>query len=181
MLVLALAAGFVVWNKDSSKAITTDIYSTEGILPAGKNVAVGDSRDLMLQAVGSDCRQKGSSYEYTLGEVTLSFLIADDKVTEINYIFRPDKETRKMIADMAKLCGKSIEDIREFCQQIKYNNSYSGKDPVLYGFTNWTGNCFERAMCYQALLQYKGYTYYRDNPALSIHEAVRMILEECGI
>lgn len=33
----------------------------------------------------------------------------------------------------------------------------------------------------KALLQYKGYTYYRDNPALSIHEAVRIILAECGI
>lgn len=31
------------------------------------------------------------------------------------------------------------------------------------------------------LLQYKGYTYYRDNPALSIHEAVRKMFEECGI
>lgn len=33
----------------------------------------------------------------------------------------------------------------------------------------------------KTLLQYKGYTYYRDNPALSIHEAVRMMFEECGI
>lgn len=33
----------------------------------------------------------------------------------------------------------------------------------------------------KTLLQYKGYTYYRDNPALSIHDAVRMMFEECGI
>ena len=33
----------------------------------------------------------------------------------------------------------------------------------------------------KTLLQYKGYTYYRDNPALSIHEAVRMMFEECWI
>lgn len=33
----------------------------------------------------------------------------------------------------------------------------------------------------KTLLQYKGYTYYRDNPALSIHEAVRLVLTECGI
>lgn len=33
----------------------------------------------------------------------------------------------------------------------------------------------------KTLLQFKGYTYYRDNPALSIHDAVKMMFEECGI
>lgn len=31
------------------------------------------------------------------------------------------------------------------------------------------------------LVKYKGYSYYRDNPALSVHEAVRMMLTECGL
>ena len=31
------------------------------------------------------------------------------------------------------------------------------------------------------LIRYKGYSYYRDNPALSIHHVVRTILKECGI
>lgn len=31
------------------------------------------------------------------------------------------------------------------------------------------------------LIKYKGYAYYRENPALSIHEAVREILIECGL
>ena len=30
------------------------------------------------------------------------------------------------------------------------------------------------------LIRYKGYSYYQDNPALTIHEAVRKILVECG-
>lgn len=33
----------------------------------------------------------------------------------------------------------------------------------------------------KTLVKYKGYSYYRDNPALSIHEAVRKILSECGL
>ncbi len=33
----------------------------------------------------------------------------------------------------------------------------------------------------KTLVKYKGYTYYRDNPALSINEAVRMMLIECGV
>lgn len=30
-------------------------------------------------------------------------------------------------------------------------------------------------------VQYKGYSYYRDNPALSIHKVVKTILDECGV
>lgn len=33
----------------------------------------------------------------------------------------------------------------------------------------------------KVLEKYKGYSYYRDNPALSIHDAVSMILIECGL
>ena len=33
----------------------------------------------------------------------------------------------------------------------------------------------------KALAQYKGYSYYRDNPALSIHIVVKTILDECGV
>ncbi|MCI6018442.1 MAG: RloB family protein [Clostridiales bacterium] len=31
------------------------------------------------------------------------------------------------------------------------------------------------------LIKYKGYAYYRENPALSIHEAVREMFIECGL
>ena len=33
----------------------------------------------------------------------------------------------------------------------------------------------------KAPAQYKGYTYYKENPALSIQEAVKMMLESCGV
>ena len=33
----------------------------------------------------------------------------------------------------------------------------------------------------KVLVKYKGYSYYRNNPALSIQDAVSMILTECGI
>lgn len=56
----------------------------------------------------------------------------------------------------------SLDDVREAIKRadvITENNKKDGK----------------------VLLQYKGYTYYRDNPALSIHEAVKMIFAECEI
>ena len=33
----------------------------------------------------------------------------------------------------------------------------------------------------KTILQYKGYKYYQDNPALSINEAVKRVLAECGV
>lgn len=33
----------------------------------------------------------------------------------------------------------------------------------------------------KTILQHKGYTYYKDNPALTVHEVVKMILTECGV
>lgn len=33
----------------------------------------------------------------------------------------------------------------------------------------------------KTLIKYKGYNYYRDNPALSIHVVVKTILEDCGV
>lgn len=34
---------------------------------------------------------------------------------------------------------------------------------------------------HKLLVNYSGYSYYRDNPALSVNEAVKKILTECGI
>ena len=31
------------------------------------------------------------------------------------------------------------------------------------------------------LIRFKGYAYYPENPSLSVHEAVQMILTECGL
>ncbi len=33
----------------------------------------------------------------------------------------------------------------------------------------------------KTLIKYKGYSYYKDNPALSIQNAVKMLFSECGI
>lgn len=33
----------------------------------------------------------------------------------------------------------------------------------------------------KVLIKYKGYAYYRDNPALSVHEIIKQILIDCGI
>lgn len=60
---------------------------------------------------------------------------------------------------LGKLTLKDVRKAIERADAIMANNQKDGK----------------------TLLQYKGYTYYRDNPALSIHDAVKKMFEECGI
>ena len=66
-------------------------------------------------------------------------------------------------ADFKRCLGKlTLDDVKEAVKRadvITENNQTDGK----------------------TLLEYKGYEYFRDNPALSIHEAVKRILVECGI
>ncbi len=33
----------------------------------------------------------------------------------------------------------------------------------------------------KTLVKYKGYSYYRDNPALTLHETIKEILQKCGV
>ena len=149
---------FLLSCGNTPKGLKTDIMSSAFVSSTGAGAAVGDTTAAMKAAHGTGYTKRGSQYEYTFGGTVLSFSVKDGRIAEIGYTLYMDKETRDLVAQMAKLCGNNIEEIRAFCQQIKYNNSYGGKDPVLYGFTNWAGNCFVHAMCYQALLQYKGYT-----------------------
>lgn len=66
--------------------------------------------------------------------------------------------------DEFKRClGKlTLDDVREAIKRAEVITENNAKDE-------------------KTLLQYKGYKYYRDNPALSIHEAVSLVLTECGI
>ena len=56
----------------------------------------------------------------------------------------------------------TLDDVKEAIRRADFINSNNEKDK-------------------KVLMKYKGYSYYRDNPALSIQNAVRMILTECGL
>lgn len=67
-------------------------------------------------------------------------------------------DTDALVAKHAALCGTTVLSIRNYVLgNIMYNTSWGGDDPVWYGFTNRTGNCYVHALCLQRLLVYHGY------------------------
>ena len=66
--------------------------------------------------------------------------------------------------DTFKKCLKklTLEDVKAAIRRAEYITTKNEED----------GKVLEK---------YKGYSYYRDNPALSIHEEVKKILKQCGL
>ncbi len=57
------------------------------------------------------------------------------------------------------LAGKSVSGIvAEVRKRIDYNSSWGGDDPIWYGLTNYTGNCYVHAMIVKKALDKQGIT-----------------------
>ena len=55
------------------------------------------------------------------------------------------------------LAGKSVSGIiSEVRNRIKYNSSWGGDDPIWYGLTNYSGNCYVHAMIVKKALDKQG-------------------------
>lgn len=68
-------------------------------------------------------------------------------------------DTDRLVAEHAARCGTTVQSIRNYVRNnIYYNTNWGGNDPVWYGFTTRTGNCYVHALCLQRLLAYHGYT-----------------------
>ncbi len=68
------------------------------------------------------------------------------------------EDTDAMAADIASELPDDPELIRDYVRNtISYSTSWGGDDPIWYGFSQRTGNCYVHAMCLKALLNAKGY------------------------
>lgn len=67
-------------------------------------------------------------------------------------------DTDAMVKSIAAKLSDDPEEIRDYVRnRIAYNHNWGGDDPVWYGFTTNTGNCYVHALCLQVLLTEKGY------------------------
>lgn len=74
-------------------------------------------------------------------------------------VLHDSADTAAMVSQIAASLPSDPETIRDYVREyIYYSTDWGGSDPVWYGFTNRTGNCYVHALCLQALLSEKGYT-----------------------
>ncbi len=75
------------YPKDGEDHIFDVIINNAGV-PTSKGIEVGSTLDAVTAAYGSDCNTIGSRRVYDAGDgKTLRFVIADGKVTQIEYYF----------------------------------------------------------------------------------------------
>ena len=68
-------------------------------------------------------------------------------------------DTAELVAQIAATLSSDVEAIRDYVRyNVWYSTEYGGDDPIWYGFVVGNGNCYVHAVCFQALLQAKGYT-----------------------
>lgn len=69
------------------------------------------------------------------------------------------EDTRNLVKSIAANLSSDPEAIRDYVRNsIGYSTSWGGDDPVWYGFTNKSGNCYVHALCLKALLDEKGFS-----------------------
>ncbi len=69
-----------------------------------------------------------------------------------------NNDLNELINTYFEKAGNNYESARLYVQQsIKYNSNWGGEDPVWYGLTTFTGNCYVHALTYKAFLDKLGY------------------------
>ena len=69
-----------------------------------------------------------------------------------------EEDTAALVAQLADALPNDPEAIRDFVREsIAYSSNWGGDDPVWYGLTTNTGNCYVHALTLQAMLTHKGY------------------------
>lgn len=67
------------------------------------------------------------------------------------------EDTQAMVEQIAAKLGNDPEALRDYVRSnIYYSHEWGGEDPVWYGFTNKSGNCYVHAMCLKAIFDLKG-------------------------
>ena len=90
---------------------------------------------------------------------------------------------RQYLEHINKAFGESFENLDQYKHEDEFKRCLAklSLDDVKKAIGRADVICANNEKDGKMVHQYKGYSYYRDNPALSIHDAVSMIFDECGI
>lgn len=95
----------------------------------------------------------------------------------------PLNDRSKYLSHVSKAFGENFEDLAHYKREDDFKRCLSSltlddvREAIRRADVITNNNKTNGNPC----LKYKGYSYYRDNPALSIHEVVKLIFKECGI
>jgi len=86
-----------VYTYSDIEITTTNIQGVEkvysvnflnDIIETEEKVKISDEKDKMIEAYGNDYKNDNTKYIYTKGDVELSFIIKNDIITNIEYIYK---------------------------------------------------------------------------------------------
>ena len=171
---VAVEAEDIYGNIVVKEAILHVILDTEppefagvGVLPVEK----GGTPDYYTGVTAIDARDGKLPFHVDTSRVNTSkagtyyavYSATDKSGNAISYrrrisVIPSAEDTDELAISIAAGLSNDVEAIRDYVRNsIAYSYSWGGDDPVWYGFTERSGNCYVHARCFQALLRAKGY------------------------
>lgn len=72
---------------DGNKDRISSIYFLDPDITTTEGVAIADSKDKMLEVYGKNYKEDDGEYTYTKGKTQLIFLVQDDSIVSIEYVY----------------------------------------------------------------------------------------------
>lgn len=125
-----------------------------------KGVSATDDRDgkcvVKVDTSKLDLDKAGTYYiTYSAKDKSGNTATARRKVT----VEHDQEDTKALVKSIAAGLSSNPESLRDYVRsRVGYSSNWGGSDPVWYGFTNRSGNCYVHALCLQALFNEKGIT-----------------------
>jgi len=97
--------------------------------------------------------------------------------------FGPFNDRKQYLAPIQQSYGEKFEDLLHYKQEAAFKRCLSKLtiDDVKMAIKRADKIESQNKDNGKKLVKYSGYSYYRENPALSINEIVKRILTECGV
>lgn len=159
-----------ITQKEASLFVTTDTVPPVISGLTNMTVAKHSSPDFLRGVTANDARDGRCAVKVDTSKLNMSkagtyyiTYTASDKSGNVATARRRvavehDREdTNALVRSIAAGLGSDPEALRNYVRgTVGYSSSWGGNDPVWYGFTNRTGNCYVHALCLQALFNEKG-------------------------
>lgn len=161
-------------NKSSAKrTIVVDPDSTAPVFSGLSDMTVekNSAPDYAAGVNAHDSYDGDVAFSYNTDNVDLSkagtyFIVytAEDKTGNVATARRKivvnidSTDIAALVAQEAATLSSDPEAIRDHIRNsIGYSSNWGGEYPVWHGFTTKTGNCYVHALCFQAILEAKGF------------------------